>query len=297
MDKPKKRHVFLKLLLLLALICAVLVYDSNNRLVTDVFSLGNERLPEDLEGLRIVHLSDLHARSFGKDNEKLISAIADARPDIICITGDLVDKDQARQEGYVRQLMAAITQIAPVYFVSGNHDWAVGWARELFDVLREYGVTVLRNEYVTYGRGDDYIVIAGMDDPNGLRDQKTPAKVVEEIRRDHPGKYILMPPGYGAGHVGGSGGGRGAVRPRPRRADPPALHRRACGPRPGPLPHLDRRDLYPGRHPDAGLPRLHRLPRRPAALQQPGACAGRAGAAALRLSFLEKAGIFSLPPA
>ncbi len=192
MDKPKKRHVFLKLLLLLALICAVLVYDSNNRLVTDVFSLGNERLPEDLEGLRIVHLSDLHARSFGKDNEKLISAIADARPDIICITGDLVDKDQARQEGYVRQLMAAITQIAPVYFVSGNHDWAVGWARELFDVLREYGVTVLRNEYVTYGRGDDYIVIAGMDDPNGLRDQKTPAKVVEEIRRDHPGKYILM---------------------------------------------------------------------------------------------------------
>ena len=79
MDKPKKRHVFLKLLLLLALICAVLVYDSNNRLVTDVFSLGNERLPEDLEGLRIVHLSDLHARSFGKDNEKLISAIADAR--------------------------------------------------------------------------------------------------------------------------------------------------------------------------------------------------------------------------
>ncbi len=191
-EKPHKRRRWPWVLLVLIVIFAVTVYDSNTRLVTDEFTLGNEKLPEDLEGVRIVHLSDLHAKRFGDGNSELIEAVRDADPDIICVTGDMVDGEREKQEPYVRELMGELVRIAPVYYVSGNHEWAAGWARELFGILEELGVTVLRNEYVTFGRGNDYIVIAGMDDPNGLRDQKAPEKVVEEIRTDHPGKYILM---------------------------------------------------------------------------------------------------------
>ena len=190
--RPRKKRKAVYVLLVLALMLAVCVYDSNTRLVTDEFLLGDETLPTDLEGVRITQLSDLHAKRYGKGNGDLIEAVRATDPDLICITGDLVDGEQAKQEPYVRELMGELVRIAPVYYVSGNHEWAAGWARELFSILREYGVTVLRNEYVTYGRGSDYIVIAGMDDPNGLRDQKTPERVVEEIREDHPGKYILM---------------------------------------------------------------------------------------------------------
>ncbi len=190
--RPRKKRKAVYVLLALALMLAVCVYDSNTRLVTDEFLLGDETLPTDLEGVRITQLSDLHAKRYGKGNGELIEAVRATDPDLICITGDLVDGEQAKQEPYVRELMGELVRIAPVYYVSGNHEWAAGWARELFSILREYGVTVLRNEYVTYGRGSDYIVIAGMDDPNGLRDQKTPERVVEEIREDHPGKYILM---------------------------------------------------------------------------------------------------------
>ncbi len=179
-------------MLVLAAIFGLLAYDSSVRLVTDEFTLGNGRLPEDLEGVRIVHLSDLHAVRFGEGNRELIDAVRECRPDIICITGDMVDAAREEQEPYVRELIPELTSIAPVYFVSGNHEWAAGWARELFEMLEEMGVTVLRNEYVTFGRGDDYMVIAGVDDPNGLRDQKSPAQVVSEIREEHPGKYILM---------------------------------------------------------------------------------------------------------
>ena len=190
--RPRKKRKAVYVLLVLALMLAVCVYDSNTRLVTDEFLLGDETLPTELEGVRITQLSDLHAKRYGKGNGELIEAVRATDPDLICITGDLVDGEQAKQEPYVRELMGELVRIAPVYYVSGNHEWAAGWARELFSILREYGVTVLRNEYVTYGRGSDYIVIAGMDDPNGLRDQKTPERVVEEIREDHPGKYILM---------------------------------------------------------------------------------------------------------
>lgn len=190
--RPKKRHRGILILLVLALIAAVILYDGNTRLVTDEFVLESGALPEDFEGFRIVQLSDLHAAVFGEGNEKLISAVRDARPDIICITGDMVDGQRGQQEPYVRELMGDLTAIAPVYYVSGNNEWACGWARELFSLLEELGATVLRNEYVTFGRGDDYIIIAGVDDPNGPYDMKTPEELVGEIRKSHPGKYVLM---------------------------------------------------------------------------------------------------------
>ncbi len=187
-----KRRKWPWILLTLALIAFVIIIDSNTRIVTDEYTLGNANLPESMEGLRIVHLSDVHAATFGKNNEKLLSAVRDISPDIICVTGDLVDGERSKQEPWVGSFIPELVKIAPVYYVSGNHEWAAGWARDLFSILREYGVTVLRNEFVTFGRGDDYIVIGGVDDPNGLRDQKSPEKVVEEINEAHPGKYVLM---------------------------------------------------------------------------------------------------------
>ncbi len=190
--KPRKKRKFLLVLLVLALIFGVIVYDGNTRLVTDEYALGNARLPESFEGFRIVQLSDVHAAVFGKDNAELVDAVREARPDLICLTGDLVDGDRSEQEPWVRGFISELVKTAPVFYVSGNHEWACGWARELFDLLESLGVTVLRNEYVTWGRGDDYIVIGGVDDPNGPADQKTPEALVEEIRAGQPGKYVLM---------------------------------------------------------------------------------------------------------
>ncbi len=179
-------------LLILAVLLGIAVWDSQTRLVTDEFTVGNSLLPDAFEGFRIVHLSDLHATSFGEGNEKLLSAVRDAAPDIICVTGDMVDGPRSEQEDYVRTLMTGLTAIAPVYFVSGNHEWAAGWARELFDLLGELGVTVLRNRFLTLERDGARIVLAGVDDPNGLRDQKTPEEVMEDIGETYPGDFVVM---------------------------------------------------------------------------------------------------------
>ncbi len=177
-------------LLFLILAAIWIVYDGNTRIVTDEYSLGNGRLPEGFEGMRVVQLSDVHAAVFGRDNERLYNAVRAARPDIIAVTGDLVDDPE--QLDYAREFFDAVTAIAPTYYVSGNHEWACGCARDVFKIAEAAGATVLRNRYVTLERGGDRIVLAGVDDPNGLRDQKSPAEVVADIREDYPSDYVLM---------------------------------------------------------------------------------------------------------
>jgi len=187
--KRRRRGCFPGLFLIFALLAA-LIWDGNTRLVTDEYSLGGARLPAGFDGFRIVQLSDLHTKEFGAGNEKLLDAVSDARPDIIAVTGDLIDSDRA--EDYVRTLMTALTKIAPVYYVTGNHEWASGWVRDLFGILEECGVTVLRNEYVTLERGGDSIVLAGLEDPNGPYDMKKPGELMEEIRAAEGDKYVLV---------------------------------------------------------------------------------------------------------
>ena len=76
-----------------------------------------------------------------------------------------------------RQLSA----IAPTYFVTGNHEWALPDPRGLKRALGEAGVTVLDNRFVTLERGGDQILLAGIDDPNGFADQKTPEELAQEV--------------------------------------------------------------------------------------------------------------------
>ncbi len=190
MGKKRRGGRGLLVFLALAAAFAALLYDSGTRIVTDEFKIGNSRLPEGFEGFRVTHLSDLHATRFGEGNRELIEAVRGSDPDIIVITGDMVDGEG--QQDYVRELIPALTAVAPVYYVTGNHEWASGWVHELFRLLEELGAVVLRNEYVLLERGGGRIVLAGVDDPNGPADQKTPEALVEEIRAAYPGEYILM---------------------------------------------------------------------------------------------------------
>ena len=132
---------------LLLVILAILLLDSNYRIVTTEYELAFENLPQSFDGFRIAHLSDIHAAEFGEDNKTLISKVAASNPNIIAVTGDLIDAPG--QGEIVRTLMNELVKISPVYYVTGNHEWDSGAISELFDILDECGVITLRNEYVT----------------------------------------------------------------------------------------------------------------------------------------------------
>ena len=147
-------------------------------------------LPEGFDGLRIAHLSDLHGHEYGHHSDRLAGMVADLSPDLIVITGDLIDREE--QLSTVSTLIMRLTRIAPVYYVTGNHEWAAGCGPEAKALLKKCGATVLDNRFVTLERGGDTIVLAGVDDPNGYADQKTPEALYAEIQAAYPGAFTVL---------------------------------------------------------------------------------------------------------
>ena len=197
MAKRRRSHSPLSALMRWLLVLAALalfVYWGNTDIKTDAVTYTSSALPAAFDGLRIVQLSDLHNREFGQNNAELYKAVENAAPDVIFLTGDLVDEYAAEPVPYARSVGAALSAIAPTYYVTGNHEWAHGNAvvEEIKAALREAGVTVLSNEFVPLERDGDAILIAGIDDPNGYAAQKTPDGLAEEIYSAYDDPFWLL---------------------------------------------------------------------------------------------------------
>ena len=170
------------LLVLTALLAAGFLLWGNCSLQTTETALVSPALPPAFDGLRIVELADLHGRVFGRGSRRLLAAVRRAEPDLICIDGDLFDEhtDLAMLPPRLRGRWA----IAPVYYVTGNHEWRVPGLRGILAQMRACGVTVLQDDWRVLRRGEDALIVAGTDDPCGPAERKTPAELIADIRAE-----------------------------------------------------------------------------------------------------------------
>ena len=183
MARQRKKHHFWRNLLILIVLFGIYLYWGNRSIETDEATFTSGALPAGFDGCRIVQLSDLHGKYFGKGNERLYSAVKAAHPEYIFVTGDLVDRKTENPTIYAGEVGAALSAIAPTYYVTGNHEWGHGTkvVEEIKRTLRESGVTVLSNEFTYLARNGDTIVLAGIDDLNGYADQETPYELAQEV--------------------------------------------------------------------------------------------------------------------
>ena len=155
------------------------------------YTVRSADLPEAFSGLRVTELADLHGVTFGENQEKLLEKVRETEPDLIAIDGDLFDIRTDVTELDV--LLTGLCEIAPTYYVTGNHEWTTENLYETLDHFRELGVTVLDNTYAVLGSTGQNLVVAGVHDPNGPYDMKTPEELVAEIRAElGEDVYILM---------------------------------------------------------------------------------------------------------
>ena len=173
-----------------ALVLAAILADSRWRLDVCEYGISSARLPAGFDGFRIVQLSDLHGASFGKDNSRLAEAVRRARPDLIVLTGDMISEKTDIPAAAV--LCAQLTQIAPCYFVSGNHDAGSRALPELRDALEAAGVKYLSNEYLPLVRNGASIVLCGVEDPITWADMPTPKELVASLRAEYPESFVLL---------------------------------------------------------------------------------------------------------
>ena len=156
---------------------------------TDVELAG---LPAEFDGYRIVHLSDLHGHEYGAGNSDLLARVAEQEPDLIVVTGDLIDREG--QLEMVPTLARGLAAAAPAYYVTGNHEWSLGTGKvmELKNLLSQCGVAVLSNQYEILERDGAQIVLAGVDDLNGYADQMTPEERYARSWDQVPGLFTIL---------------------------------------------------------------------------------------------------------
>ncbi|MGD7044316.1 metallophosphoesterase [Jeotgalibacillus proteolyticus] len=144
-------------------------YTQNNSIVTTHLNIQSRKLPDEFSGFTIVHLSDLHSKSFGKNQSRLREELQESEPDLVVFTGDLIDlrryKDETSMNG-----MDKLTKIASVYYVTGNHEARSGKFNDLEKKLETAGVFVLRNTSVVLERQGASIQLLGVDDPLQVMD-------------------------------------------------------------------------------------------------------------------------------
>lgn len=163
-----KRRVIV-LIIAAVLVPALLIWLlwANSSPAATQVAVASGALPETFEGFKIAHVSDLHNAVFGRKNERLLSLIRAAEPDIIAITGDLIDSRHTDIDSALAFVEAA-AEIAPVYYVTGNHESRLDFD-EIEPRLIAAGARVLRNEAEDIGRGGERIRLAGIDDPSFIR--------------------------------------------------------------------------------------------------------------------------------
>lgn len=173
---------------LLAVLIPWIVWE-NTTLELNYITVTSERLPEFFSGYKIAHVSDLHNTQMGEDNEKLIDILKEASPDIIAITGDLVDSYSPNIDVALDFAKKAV-DIAPCYYVTGNHEHRDSVDLEKLERgLEEAGVTVLRNQAVTLSRNSESISLMGIDDPTS-----TDLPVTDRIKglKDENAAFTLL---------------------------------------------------------------------------------------------------------
>ncbi|MFA5340641.1 MAG: metallophosphoesterase [Clostridia bacterium] len=143
----------------IVLLIPFIIWENNSLVVTE-YNKYSSKLSDTFDSFTIVHLSDLHSKNYDGRGATLVSSL---NPDIIIITGDLIDKNDKSLE-VVSEFVKRVTNIAKVYFVTGNHENLSSLYPSLIDIFNNYGVTVLNNEQQEIYIGDESINIFGYSD-------------------------------------------------------------------------------------------------------------------------------------
>ena len=192
-----KKKVILTLTILVLIGLVIWILWGNTALEISEYEIVTDQIPQGFDGFRIAQISDLHNAQFGEGNAKLIGALFEANPDIIVITGDLIDSRHT-EIGIALEFARQAMKIAPVYYVSGNHEARVQEYQDLKKGLADAGVILLENEKTEISRGGECVTLMGIDDPSFRVDylfgdaESVARQAIEKLQNESDEYTILL---------------------------------------------------------------------------------------------------------
>ena len=199
MRKRLTKKTKIILCMLSAIIFALFIWTiwGNTALTVSNIKISSSHIPAAFSGFRIAQVSDLHNAEFGKNNAELLKLLSESRPDIIVITGDLIDANHT-DVGIALGFAQESVRIAPTYYVTGNHEAASPQYDTLKAGLEEAGVIVLEDEAISLERNGETITLLGLGDPDftvkGDMFGETSAMVSTKLRNliDDESRYTIL---------------------------------------------------------------------------------------------------------
>lgn len=166
MKKWKPWKGTIKLCILSTALFTVIIWIiwGNTALMVNTVTVTAGRIPAAFSGFRIAQVSDLHNAEFGENNVRLLELLSESRPDIIVITGDLVDSGHTDIDIAISFVEEA-ARIAPVYYVTGNHEARLSQYDRLRNGLEAAGVSMLEDR-AELERDGEKITLVGLSDPD-----------------------------------------------------------------------------------------------------------------------------------
>lgn len=171
MNKKKTKITLWIALGILLVVLIVWIHWGNTALELTTYTIRSSRLPGSFDGYRIAQVSDLHNAEMGEDNENLLQLLRDTAPDLIAITGDLIDSRRTNMEislDFVREA----EKIAPCYYVTGNHESRIEEYPDFKAALEAAGVTVLEDAQLELSLDGERITLMGVRDPSFQVEEK-----------------------------------------------------------------------------------------------------------------------------
>lgn len=133
-----------------------------NPLQVTHYSYSSSKIPDGFEGFRIVQITDFHCKEFGDKESELIEAIKNEKPDLIVFTGDSIDGKHPIDN--YRYLLEGIYKIAPIYYVTGNHEYdKYAPYEEMLELHKQYRIRDLNDTDAIITRNGSAILLSGMD--------------------------------------------------------------------------------------------------------------------------------------
>jgi uncharacterized protein len=186
------QHARMLTIITVAVVALVAIYSLINGLSNPVvkrLSIPIKQLPAKLSGFKLVHLSDLHLESYKSKGviKKVVDKINQLKPDLVVITGDLIDGGANGEPLFCQQLKRIQSKYG-IIATPGNHEYYAGM-NTFMDLVQCAGVTVLKNQSITIA---DAIQIIGLDDDEGFRFQQAGPNLDEALQGCDPSKPMIM---------------------------------------------------------------------------------------------------------
>ena len=158
---------------LIGIICLIRSHFELHRLVVTEYEIASPKLEQIWDGYRIAVLGDLHNNEFGENNQTLLGAVKEAKPDIILIVGDLMVVKEWKEKDFsiTDTILKGPSEIAPVYYANGNHELRMeqsptqypGWNEEFQQILKKYQIHYLIDQTVLLKREETAIALSGLN--------------------------------------------------------------------------------------------------------------------------------------